>query len=110
METFMEVSFAMAFRSLQAEIHAAAKAHGFHENASNPLHVPTALALIGTEVSEAIEAHRRGKSEELGHEFADIVIRTMDLAESLGIDLAKAIVDKAAFNASRPYKHGGKLY
>ncbi len=39
-------------------------------------------------------------------ELADAVIRIMDLAEYLHIDLAGAIAAKNAFNQLRPYRHG----
>lgn len=41
-------------------------------------------------------------------ELADIVIRVMDLAEHLGIDLERAIQEKHEFNQTRPMRHGGK--
>lgn len=104
------ISFEMVFQDLQKDTYETAKAHGFHENLDNPLRVPTYLALIGTEVSEAIEAHRKGQMDNFPAELADIVIRTMDLAESLDINLAAEILKKAEFNANRPYKHGNKLY
>jgi NTP pyrophosphatase (non-canonical NTP hydrolase) len=105
-----ENDFLNAFTCLQQETYATANKHGFQEHESNPLYVPTKLALIMSEGAEALEAHRQGKTEELGHELADIVIRSMDLAESLRIDLAAEILKKAAFNANRPFKHGNKLY
>jgi NTP pyrophosphatase (non-canonical NTP hydrolase) len=76
------------------------------------------LALITTEVAEAIEEARGGrfrersedgKPEGLPAELADVVIRCFDLAGGLGIDLAGAIERKAAYNATRPTRHGGKL-
>lgn len=77
------------------------------------------LALVTTEVAEAIEEVRagrfgewrgeNGKPEGLPAELADVVIRCFDLAEGLGIDLAGAIERKHAYNASRPARHGGKL-
>ncbi len=44
----------------------------------------------------------------LDSELADVVIRVMDLAEHLGIDLEMAISEKHSFNATRPRRHGGK--
>lgn len=44
----------------------------------------------------------------LDSEFADIVIRVMDLCSHLGIDLGKAILEKHQYNVTRPFKHGGK--
>lgn len=110
MDLYLKADFLEAFRRLQTATYQTAKAHGFQESEENPLNVPTKLALIMSEGAEALEAHRQGKNEDIGHELADIVIRSMDLAESLGIDLAKEILDKAAFNESRPHKHGNKLY
>jgi hypothetical protein len=39
---------------------------------------------------------------------ADVVIRVFDLAGALGIDIAKCIEGKHAFNATRAQRHGGK--
>jgi NTP pyrophosphatase (non-canonical NTP hydrolase) len=94
----------------QIETYEVARAHGFQDYFDNPLYIPTKLALIMSECAEALEWHRQGKSEELPHELADIVIRTMDLAESLGIDLNAAIEAKHTMNKTRPMKHGNKLY
>lgn len=70
------------------------------------------LMLIATEVSEAAEEIRRGryyggpidyaKPEGLPSELADIVIRTMVLAEALGINLEDAIIEKQKYNKTRP--------
>ena len=78
------------------------------------------------EVSELWEAFRRGKLHEpcdkavemetMGlpgltyaeEELADQIIRILDTAESFGVDVAKAVATKAAFNAGRPHLHGGK--
>ena len=42
-------------------------------------------------------------------EIADIIIRALDMSEAYGVDIAKAVATKIAFNASRPKLHGGKL-
>lgn len=42
-------------------------------------------------------------------ELADAVIRILDLAAELGLDIQEAIRLKAIFNDSRPYKHGKKF-
>jgi len=41
-------------------------------------------------------------------EIADLLIRALDQAEMYGIDIAKAVSVKAAFNRSRSRLHGGK--
>ena len=92
---------------------------GFHRGAENQ-NIPTKLALIHAEVSEALEDHRDGKIETtfddngkphgFAQELADIVIRVGDLAEMLDIDLEKEIVMKLKYNSTRPVRHGGKAY
>lgn len=86
--------------------------------------VGTKLALIHTEVSEAVEGHRKSlPDDKLPHrsmfevELADAMIRILDLAGGLNVDLAGAVVDKLAFNATRAdhrpeerEKEGGKSY
>jgi hypothetical protein len=41
-------------------------------------------------------------------EAADIVIRVMHFCGKHGIDLGAAVREKMIYNASRPFKHGGK--
>jgi NTP pyrophosphatase (non-canonical NTP hydrolase) len=48
------------------------------------------------------------KPEGFPSELADIMIRVMDLAEGMGVDLGKEILEKHEYNKTRPYKHGGK--
>ncbi len=42
--------------------------------------------------------------------MADVVIRAMDFCERHGYDLGLAITEKAAYNLTRPHKHGGKKF
>ncbi len=70
--------------------------------------IPGALALIHSEVSEALEAFRHGDKENFTEELADTVIRVLDLSYGLGVDLPKAIVEKLAKNKGRGFRHGGK--
>lgn len=73
------------------------------------------LALVHSEVSEAVEAARlgalgldvsTGKPEGMVVELADAVIRIMDLCEAMGLDLEGAIAAKTEYNRGRPYRHG----
>ena len=82
------------------------------------------LCLIHSEISEAMEGHRKGLyDDKLPHrtmievELADAVIRIADLAGALGLDLGGALADKMRFNATRPDHKpearaavGGKAY
>ena len=82
------------------------------------------LCLVHSEISEAMEGHRKGlMDDKLPHrtmievELADAAIRIADLAGALGLDLGGAIAEKMAFNAQRPdhklenrQAAGGKAY
>lgn len=82
------------------------------------------LMLIVSEVSEAMEGHRKGLADDkLPHrsmvevELADAVIRIADLAGALGLDLGGAIAEKMEYNRNRPdhkpenrKAEGGKKY
>ena len=70
--------------------------------------VPADLALIHSEVSEALEAFRRGDRDGFRLELADIAIRVMGLADGLEMPLAAAILEKIERNRGRPARHGGK--
>ena len=83
-------------------------AAGWWDAGSNPLIVATKLALIHSEVSEALEGDRRSLNDDkLTHrtmlevELADIIIRVVDLAGHLGIPLGTVIKEKQEFNAQR---------
>ena len=50
-----------------------------------------------------------GKPCGLASEFADTIIRILDTTETLQIPLIQALLEKAEYNETRPYRHGGKL-
>lgn len=82
--------------------------HGFAINTKDlTINVPTALCLIHSEVSEALESYRQGR--DIGEELADIVIRVFHLSEVLQMDIENEILSKMEKNRSRPYKHGKLL-
>jgi len=107
-----------------------AEEHGWHRESltSGPgevnfINVAAQLALIHSEVSEALEEVRRGKintyhdptvpfDEPIGFaiELADIIMRVLDLAQSLGLDMQTAMELKIEYNKGRTYRHGGKLF
>lgn len=88
----------------------------------------TLLMLIVSEVSEALEADRKGKhvniheiaeyanpdkfkeyvKDTFEDEIADTFIRLFDLVGYLGIDIEAHIGAKLAFNKTRGHKHGKK--
>lgn len=105
----------------------AAKAGWYHDPRTGALkdrNVGEMLMLIVSEVSEAMEGHRKSLNDDkLQHrqmievELADAIIRICDLAGYLDLDLGGAIAEKLAFNAKREdhklenrAKAGGKAY
>lgn len=90
----------------------------------DPYVIGTKLMLMTSEISEAMEGHRKGlMDDKLPHrkmievELGDAMIRIADLAGALGLDLGGAIAEKMAFNRIRPDhkpEHraaaGGKAY
>jgi NTP pyrophosphatase (non-canonical NTP hydrolase) len=93
--------------NLCKEAYLIAKSKGWHDE---PREMGTTLALIHSEVSEALEAERKGNAENFAEELADVCIRVFDLCGSKGIDLETAISKKMEYNKTRSYKHGGKAY
>jgi len=111
----MYASIKEAFQACGARIYKIAKEHGWWDKERNDGEI---IALMHSELSEALEALRHGNppSEHIPQfsgveeEMADVVIRVMDFCEARGYDLAGAIEAKITFNANRPHMHGGKLF
>lgn len=85
-------------RELQKEAYETAKRNGYEVDCE----VLEQLKGISGEVIEATASYTHGyKSDFLESELADIIIRTMTLAEHLDIDLEQAILDKMKLNKER---------
>lgn len=145
----------MTINEMAEKAHQNAKSKGFYDDVEmvlNELHPPTSglkpmlyncarqafiaqrLALIHSEVSEALEAARKGDIESVCHcteaelsemtdtefashykeyfkdrfaaELAGTMIRLGDLAGWLGIDLEQAVELEMRYNSTRVHKHG----
>lgn len=99
---------------LAEEIYQNAVDKGFYEDKPN---TPTRIALMHSELSEALEADRKNLMSEklpgrtgIEEEYADCIIRILDDSASKGFDIHGAILEKIAYNRTRSYKHGGKKY
>lgn len=91
-------------------VHANARNKGFWEGERN---VGEAIALMHSELSEALEAARAGfpadnkvPFDNFTVELADCVIRIFDLAGGLELPLVDALLAKHEYNQTRPHKHG----
>lgn len=67
------------------------------------------LALVHSEVSEALEEARKIDSDaKIMAELADVIIRIFDFAASLNGNLASEVLDKMVINIDREPMHGKK--
>ena len=108
----------MELNKLAEEVHKTAVNKGWWKPERN---LPTQIALMHSELSEALECYRTkckpnkiffdevtGKPEGIPVELADCIIRILDTCGRYNIDIDKAIKVKMKYNESRPYRHGGK--
>ena len=135
-EAVIQKGTPMTINGLVKEAHENACKHGFWDKAPD---FGTSIALIHSELSEALEEMRAGnrirpgnpeippvyysgngyvstkqteccpKPEGYATELADAVIRIADLCGAMGIDLEAVIREKMEYNATRPKMHGKKF-
>lgn len=111
----------VGLNELRDAVHALARDKGWWdgENPTSAQAIGAKLALVHSEVSEALECVRwgapyvarveNGKPEGLPIELADALIRILDMCGALGIDIAEAVRTKHEYNAQRAFRHGGKV-
>lgn len=116
----MADKFSIAFREAQKAAYAAAQSKGWWDT---PREDGTLIALMHSELSEALEVLRKQKEGEpwtpdskvpeypaVAVELADVIIRIMDFAEYHSLDVGGAITAKMRFNVGREHRHGGKAF
>ena len=101
------------FDEIAEEIHKNAVDKGFWDKTVDPIFIAKQMMMIVSEVSEAMEAVRKEMDpEQISDEFADIIIRTLDLyagmveAGYVTKSIDYAIKEKMERNTHRPKKHG----
>ena len=100
--------------SLASKVHEIAEQKGWWEEDRNDGEL---IALMHSELSEALEGLRHGNPPSdhiplysaVEEEFADVIIRILDVSHKRGWKIGSAIVAKMEFNKNREYKHGKKF-
>ena len=124
----MEANILQGFADAQKLLHDTARKAGWYQNPETGEVVDRSfgevIALMHSELSEALEAYRKDKLDDhlpdrLGVEveLADCIIRILDTAEYLGLDIGDAILAKNRYNEQRQdhklenrAKTGGKKF
>lgn len=111
-----------ALKEFQLSVFETAKSKGWYEmNKDGSVvqrNMGELIALMHSELSEALEADRHGNPPDdkipqfsgVEAELADVMIRIFDTAEARGLKVIEAMIAKAEMNKSRAIKHGGKAY
>lgn len=110
MDENFKYDFATAIQEMSAVVRKIAKDHGF---AGAERAEAEAIALMHSELSEALESIRKGHPPDhhcpqftnTEIEYADAIIRILDNGAARGYRIAEAVIAKVEFNDKRPFKH-----
>jgi len=108
-----------ALNELAPILHQNAVAHGFHDfTETEGQFLTRAVANLHGEVTELWDAYRDHKLHSpcdkmdtltcAQEELADIIIRALDTAQRLQINIGFAVAAKHNYNVGRPHRHGNK--
>lgn len=124
MEMVDDYQLRSAVNMLVEECHFDAKSAGCWEHQPDVTALVVKLALVHSEISEALEGLRKNKDDDhiptrkaFEVELADACIRIFDLAGVCNLDLGGALVEKKNYNKARAdhkpenrAKEGGKKF
>lgn len=103
-----------AFERIQKQIHETAVSKGWWETDRE---MGTLIALCHSELGEATEADRKNLQSDhipeflgIEEEFADVIIRILDIAAHHNLRVIEAMFAKMEYNKGREHRHGGKKY
>ena len=125
--TALELTTRKGFHETEEKLNRALSSCSDLQEEAHGLFVARRLALIQSEISEALEACRKNKhadfqafeaagetkeafeeyvKDSFEDELADALIRILELAATENIDMEKHVSAKMRYNAERPYKFG----
>lgn len=113
-------NFADDIDQLADDISSTSETKGFWDIPNPEIIIPIKLALLHSEVTEALDVHRNVyddseedpligmtdmQEQDFTEELADVIIRALDLAGYYELKVGDAVVAKIEKNANRPHKH-----